>query len=175
MVTPVHPPLTFIDASPLSSTTGRQLSLVRSHTAALQQRQRRKKPWRPFKHPGITFVGVHMDQNSPLEMAARDHRLYNGDVLRSHGSAASDGGAYCVCRHIPASAHAASRIEADSSDSGCAFCHSPSAQAVVSAFGSLPTESHRKDPFDCLPMPSNNEVNTILDFCEILAFGTEAH
>jgi hypothetical protein len=167
MIAATYHPLTFIDSNPLSSEKGRQLSLIRSHTATLQQRQRRKKRWRfvEYPGPGATFVETGIDPKRRPELVVRGNETYNGDALPAQRIICNDD-TRCACHNTAAPPHTAPSSEEGDRQYAC--CYHPTMQALVSAFESrLPSESHRNDPFGCLPMPASKEVSTLLDYCEI--------
>jgi hypothetical protein len=166
MITGINDPLTFIEYDPQPPFKKRkQRSIIRSHTSASQQKKRRERPSRGLKHPSITFVGVEKaastllaDEASHQSHDGTDHVLPFRHLFRKY-----DG--QCTCRtKATRGSHGLRLIERRTSRPRCAYCYS---HAVVSALDSqLRSESHRSDPFDCLPAPMSKEVNTILDYCK---------
>jgi hypothetical protein len=167
MITVADHPLTFIEYDrqpPLKKR--KQRSIIRSHTSALQPKKRRERPSRGLKHPAITFVGVEkaastllIDERSHQSHTGTDHILPFRHLLREYND-------HCTCRtKVTRGSRGFRLIEGQASRPRCGYCYS---HAVVSALDSqLRSESHRSDPFDCLPAPMSKEVNTILDYCKL--------
>jgi hypothetical protein len=159
--------IVFIDSTlQNASAGGTRLQSIRSHNATLQhsQRQRKLGSWQ-----GQTPIGsTPVVQNSSSVFGSRMESQNRPADFNAEFSDGRSRVARCTCRSRKTRLLAdLASTEGGSVDEKCAYCHSASAWAVVLAFSPESSlRSHRNDPFDSLPMPSNQQVSINLDYCK---------
>lgn len=168
----VDNPVTFINqTSKKPSTTGVHLALIRSHTTTLQhKRAKRASPPTSQNH-----VLPREDEGSRnLESRSRNRVAYRQQRIRSTQGAEYNAILINTAWHRPHGMCQRCLLERSGSldvqtldNELCLECFCLTVKdAILGRNSRVTSDSLRNDPFDTLPVPADNYVNNLLDYCE---------